>query len=999
MNKRRIFVAIGAVVCAAAVTMLIIFYSFFTSSHIFSESANHLQEIYGQVNAQFSSVVTRNWNVLKGWSKYIEETAANDENALSEFIEARREDWEFTNFYFLNEQGTGRLVKAVKNDEGEDIYERELNISEERLRDLKDGKNVVVTGMRGDDNVEIVLFAIPIDKGVQHKYKDFDYNALGITFDSSDMTKTLNIEAFSGEGRCYITDSAGDVIIDSESGKEDGDYFTNFVEHLKEHKATFINGSLEEVEEGIRDDKTSVVLFHIHNTEYYLSFHPVKSDDGKQFNDWMMLGIVPSNVLNASMSSFRTITVVIMAGIFVLVAAAIIVVIIFINRRHIQAKELELKSRDGLFDLLTITTNEIFVLFSPENFNCQYISPNIERVLGINPDDIRRDVRNIMQAAISDFNMLTTEEVKKYVNDNSWSMDVQMRNNITGYEYWFKVTLYKADNVDSDSVVIMFSDRTKERRMNENLQQALDIAKAANSAKSNFLSNMSHDIRTPMNAIIGFATLLAKDADKPDKVLEYIHKITFSSQHLLGLINDVLDMSKIESGKTSLNMEEFSFSEFLEELYTIMLPQTKAKKQSLEIHTKGLLPEKVLGDKLRLNQIMMNLLSNAVKYTPAEGHININVEALANTGHNRVKLKLVVADDGIGMSEQFVKMIFEPFTRESTKATREIQGTGLGMAITKNIVDLMGGMITVDSKLGEGSTFTVEIELATVDDSEAQEEFWVNHCITRALVVDDEEDVCTNIQKLMEDTGVEISYALDGHTAVDMVYEACDKHEDFNIVLLDWKMPGLNGIEVAKLIRKKIGNEVPILVLTSYDFEEIEEDAKEAGIDFFLPKPFFVSNFRRAVAQLTDDQKIDNNEIKSNEDDTSLKGLKFLAAEDNDINVEILVELLKMEGAECDVASDGKQVLDMFVNCKPGSYDYILMDIQMPVMNGYEATRAIRASGHPEAMTIPILAMTANAFADDVKAAFDSGMNAHLAKPIDIGMLKKTIKELRDGKQ
>ena len=532
-----------------------------------------------------------------------------------------------------------------------------------------------------------------------------------------------------------------------------------------------------------------------------------------------------------------------------------------------------------------------------------------------------------------------------------------------------------------------------ERERNDLLENALLQANRASKAKSIFLSNMSHDIRTPMNAIIGFATLLAKDADKPEKVLEYVKKISYSSQHLLGLINDILDMSKIESGKTSLNMQEFALSNFLEELYSIVSPQAKAKNQTLEVHTKGIMPEMVLGDKLRLNQILINLLSNAVKYTQVNGDICVTVEAIPHAAHGHTHLKFIVQDNGQGMSEGFVKTIFEPFTREVTEKNRETQGTGLGMAITKNIIELMGGTISVQSELGKGSTFTVELEFATVE-AEEDKDFWTKHAITRALVVDDEEDICKGIQELMDGTGVEISYALDGYKAVDMVYDACDRKEDFNIVLLDWKMPGINGIETAKRIRKRVGDSIPILVLTSYDFTEVEDEAKKAGIDFFLSKPFFVSNFRRAVSQLKDDDKL-KDEAKEN---LNLEGLNILAAEDNSINAEILIDLLDMEGITCEVAPNGQECLNKFVNSKPGTYDLILMDVQMPVMNGYEATEAIRSSGHEEAKTIPIIAMTANAFDDDVKAALDSGMNAHLSKPVDIEKMKETIASLRNKK-
>ncbi len=463
----------------------------------------------------------------------------------------------------------------------------------------------------------------------------------------------------------------------------------------------------------------------------------------------------------------------------------------------------------------------------------------------------------------------------------------------------------------------------------------------------------------------------------------------FSGQHLLSLINDILDMSKIESGKTSLNIEEMDFSDFLEEIGSIIGPQARAKHQEFEIHSKGVLPERVYGDKLRINQIMLNLLSNAVKYTPDGGRVVFTVEVMSKSVHNHAHLKFIVEDNGLGMSPEFLQKIFEPFSRESSAATREIQGTGLGMTITKNIVDLMGGTLSVESELNRGSKFTVELELAFVEHGDIDSElFWADHNIYKILVVDDEEYICEDVAALMEGTGVEISAAYDGMTAVEKVKAAKDE-KPFNLVLLDWKMPGMDGVETAKRIREIVGKDLPIMVLTSYSFDEIEDEAKEAGIDLFLPKPFFVSNFRHAVKQLKKDGSEDN--IAAQQKSVSMEGLHVLAAEDNEINAEILEELLDIEGVTCDLAENGKIALEKFEKSEKGQYDLIFMDIQMPVMNGLDAARAIRASAHPEAKTIPIIAMTANAFDDDVKATLDAGMNAHLAKPINMDKVKEIV--------
>ncbi len=536
-------------------------------------------------------------------------------------------------------------------------------------------------------------------------------------------------------------------------------------------------------------------------------------------------------------------------------------------------------------------------------------------------------------------------------------------------------------------------EREAEREVhNKQLAEALQAAQIASKSKTTFLSNMSHDIRTPMNAIVGFSVLLGKDAENPEKVREYTRKITASSQHLLSLINDILDMSKIESGKTSLNIVEFSLPEMIDELYTMMLPQAKAKHQRLEVHTKGMLPEMLSGDKLRLNQVLINLLSNAVKYTPNGGQISLRVRKRSKNTPGRVRLRFSVADNGFGMSDEFVKTIFDPFSREVTDATREIQGTGLGMAITKNIINLMGGTISVQSQLERGSTFTVEVEMEVADQKQ-DKEFWSRNGITSLLVVDDDEDVCENIRRSMEETGVKLTFAPSGEKALEQVRAARTQNQPFQLILLDWKMPGIDGLEAARRIREEIGTEGSIFVLTSYDIEEIQAQGKDAGVDKYLAKPFFLSSFQKAVAR-----HLDKNGVTAcpapQQDEISLEGLRVLAAEDNEINAEILLELLDIEKVRCEVFPNGKEALDCFVKAEPGEFDMIFMDVQMPVMDGYEATRQIRASSHPEARTIPIIAMTANAFEEDVQAALAAGMNAHIAKPIDMRKLKSTIAKL-----
>lgn len=525
----------------------------------------------------------------------------------------------------------------------------------------------------------------------------------------------------------------------------------------------------------------------------------------------------------------------------------------------------------------------------------------------------------------------------------------------------------------------------------EAAEQAFRIAEEANRAKSSFLSNMSHDIRTPMNAIVGFATLLFRDAENPEKVREYTKKITASSQHLLGLINDILDISKIEAGKTVLSLSDENIVDLIENIDSIIRPQMKAKGHIFEVYSRDIVHEHVVMDKLRLNQILLNLLSNAVKYTPDGGHVTLTVQELPQHARKTAYYRFVVSDDGYGMSPEYVQKIFSAFTREEDSVTNKIQGTGLGMAITKNLVDLMGGSIQVKSEKGRGSVFTVDLTLH-VGEQAVDHDFWQNHGITRVLAVDDEEVICKNIQMVMEKAGVQADLAADGKTAVQMVKQSGEEGRLYDVVLLDWKMPGIDGLETARRIRRETaGEERPILILLSSDWPEVDEEAMAAGIDTFMPKPFFLTSFRQKVEAVLDRETVPIPEEESKE--SILRGMHLLVAEDNEINSEILEEVLDMMGAACDICENGELVAEAFERSSPGQYQLILMDVQMPVMNGYEATRRIRASGHPLAKTIPIIAMTANAFAEDIQDAMDAGMNRHVAKPIDIGVLEQAVKE------
>lgn len=544
-------------------------------------------------------------------------------------------------------------------------------------------------------------------------------------------------------------------------------------------------------------------------------------------------------------------------------------------------------------------------------------------------------------------------------------------------------------------------EREAERELHsKQLAEALQAAQLASNSKTMFLSNMSHDIRTPMNAVLGFTTLLARDADNPDKVREYTRKITASGQHLLSLINDVLDVSKIESGKVVLNLEEFTLGDLVSSVDAIIRPMAAAKSQHFQVEVKDIRHEYLIGDETRINQILINLLSNAVKYTPEGGHIWFRIIGLGQRASQFEHIRIDVEDDGYGMTQEYLKTIFDAFTRAENSTTNKVQGTGLGMAITKNIVELMGGTIQVSSEVNKGSLFQVELEFR-IPEGQTDKLFREKSGISRILAVIGNMQDRDTVRTLINDMGITVDIVDGGEEAARVLRDGGSRG-DCQMVLMDWDDPNTGGVSAVEEIRKVLPRTVPVLLMTALggDSRDSMEEALKLECTGVLEKPFFLSALKDKVTEIRAEAAGNSQEPESAGAE-GLEGLHFLAAEDNDINAEILTEILTLEGASCVIAGNGQLVLERFEQSDEGEFDAILMDVQMPVMNGYDATRAIRALEREDAARIPIIAMTANAFAEDEREALSAGMDVHLAKPIDIDMLKRVVRQYvrKEGKQ
>lgn len=701
--------------------------------------------------------------------------------------------------------------------------------------------------------------------------------------------------------------------------------------------------------------------------------------------NWMLLQIFPMQVTNDMLSESNTTATYLLLWLVLLSAMYILLLLI---ESHREKKKLTWEKQQ-MKEIVHSTSR----LFS------RFILADLEHdtYTSLTYDDLTDESKPPEQGVYSELcdswkNRVLDEEAAE--RDQAYFGAQSIREHLTEdipylqYEYriqengihWMQISVLslKREKGVPTSVLLAIQDVTElkemEQRSRAALEDAFQSAQAANEAKRTFLFDMSHDMRTPMNAIIGLSSLLDRDAGDPEKVRSYSRKINASGQHLLTLINKVLDMSKIESGKTSLNLAPFSLSELLEELTTVFEPQAQKKEQTLVIRALGVPHERLIGDKLRLSELLGNLLTNAIKYTPRDGQVSLTVRGLDQTTKGYVHLLFEVTDNGIGMSSKFVQHIFDPFTRENNSTISGIQGAGLGMTITKSLVDLMGGTIRVESAQDQGSVFKVELELRPAEDDDP--EFWKEHRISKALILGTNEDICKSIQSLMVGTGVESRYSTDAGSLA--------AGDGFDLILLDDRLPGMDTLEAIRYIRAQYGN-TPTLLLIHNDWLEVEEDARSAGANGFLPDPFSMTTLRKVVVECR---------CRPDGKDVSLEGLRLLVVEDNDINAEILMELLDMEGVSSERVVNGREAVTRFQSKPEAYYDGILMDIQMPEMNGYEATRAIRSLSRSDASGIPIVAMTANAFAEDVQRSLEAGMNAHIAKPVNPVILKSTLSKL-----
>ena len=964
--KKRLGVFAAAIVLIIGVSMVGIQYTRFVSKTVYQESTSHLTEIFHQSNKALNELVNKNLTYLHMWSAYLQK--ASTEKEICDYINKVQEETGFSGFYFLSFDGNYKTIT------GETGY---LGL-QGNLDDKITQRNDIIMNAALPGKSQMLVFACPEVNGI---YQGFEYDAIAVAYDNSDIVKVLDISAFQGNAGGYVVHSDGRVVIDH--APESWKTAYNFIAVLRDHSG-LSEDEIMAFSEELKQGHTGAMLVNLEGRNYYLIYEKVN------IQDWELLGIVPADIVNASMNELQFSTLIIVGALLFSIAAFIIVMILRKNRLNIKSKNTQILYRDEMFKKLSMNVDDVFLMVDAKTARVDYVSPNVEKLLGITVKQIKENIYVLGKLHPQDTEGQRSKHLKGLLVNEQREWDFEYVHKKTGEQRWFHIIAMGSEIEKKQKCIIVMSDRTADRKMNQALSDAVSAAETANRAKSTFLSNMSHDIRTPMNAIIGFTTLAVSNIENQEKVRDYLGKILASSNHLLSLINDILDMSRIESGKIHLEETKVNLSDLLHDLKTIISGQIHAKQLELYMDAMDVTDEDIYCDKTRLNQVLLNLLSNAIKFTPAGGTVSVRLRQFPSTQKDCAQYEIRVKDNGIGMSQEFAQKIFDPFERERTSTVSKIQGTGLGMAISKNIVNMMGGTIEIKTQKNKGTEFIIRLMFRIQSEQHRVEKITELEGL-KALVVDDDFNTCDSVTKMLVKVGMRSEWTLSGKEAVLRAKQSIELGDAFHAYIIDWRLPDMNGIEVTRQIRS-LGDDTPIIILTAYDWSEIEVEAKAAGVTAFCAKPMFMSDLRETLMTALGQKKEQNNDDVLPEADFNIKNKHILLVEDNELNSEIATEILTEYGFIVDTAENGAEALEKVSTSKPGTYDLVLMDVQMPVMNGYEATKCIRKLKDPALANISILAMTANAFDEDRKKALESGMDGFLSKPIVIEELVQALK-------
>ena len=942
-------------------------YVLFVSQTVYQESTSHLSELVHQSDDMLNQLFSRNRMILHLWGGLLE--IASSEEQIRSGMDKMQKEIDCAALYFLASDGSCMTQDGEKSSLG----------SQTGLGTHLSGGEDVVVNAALPGKPQMLVFVCPEAKGT---YRGFAYDAIAVAYYNDTVLSAIDSSAFDGAAHSYVIYSDGRVVLDSNADSDDPVY--NLLAELRGN-SNLSEKKFDALSDDFAQGRNGSMMLTLRGTRYYLVY------ENMGIQDWIMLGLVPVSVVNASMDTLWRRTVEIVVVIACLLMVLLITLIVHRSRDALRRRDTEILYRDELFTRLSRNVDDVFLMMDAETSRVDYVSPNIERLLGVPLEQVQQDIRALRALHPKD----SPDHDKNFFagiqcgEQCEWNADYAHQQ--TGERRWFHIVAMASEVAGRTKYILVMSDRTADRKINQALSEAVAAAEAASRAKSTFLSNMSHDIRTPMNAIIGFTTLAVSNIDNQERVKDYLTKTLSSSRHLLALINDILDMSRIESGKLQLEETEVNLAEMLHDIKTIVGGQVHAKQLELYMDVLDVTDEDVYCDRTRMGQILLNLLSNAIKFTPAGGTVSVRVRQLAGAVRGCGQYEFRVKDNGIGMSPEFAQKIFEPFERERTSTVSRIQGTGLGMAITKNIVDMMGGTIEVQTEQGKGTEFIIRVPLRPQAEHRPVEKITELEGL-KALVVDDDFNTCDSVTKMLVKVGMRAEWTLSGKEAVLRARQSIEMSDAYHAYIIDWRLPDMNGIEVTRQIRN-LNDDTPIIILTAYDWSDIEGEAKAAGVTAFCSKPMFLSDLRDTLLTAIGHTQTEAQDILPGKN-ADFRGRHILLVEDNELNREIAVAILHEYGFLVDTAENGAVAVEKIRTSDPGRYDLVLMDVQMPVMDGCTATRRIRALKDPARAAVPIVAMTANVFEEERKRAFDCGMNGFLSKPIVIEELIDALKDI-----
>lgn len=985
-NKRILYLlGLGSVALVAALLCILLFFYRSYQTSLANESKNHLQEVSAQTAGSLDNILAGNRQLLQTFkTAFLAEYQYFDGDTkplMAQMGVLGEALGESGGFFLLDENCLAYMPDGTR---------RSFALVEDIQEVTEKGNDFTFLSVEADGSGRLYIVS-PVEEALF--LNEERVLGLGAYFDTSNISFLLNQKLFSVPVSCYLLDASGALIYQSNVAK--GSSSMQPFYYIQQF-GSFENTTYDEIfEKMMVQQEDGVVPYTLDGHECYITYNSLTAAP------WVLAVSYEKEVVNSSMNGFTNSVLMMCIMVFACIILILLVMSLLAYRNAKFAYQRTLSEQERHLSELAeqVYDNQISVNLETMQFRHYRFREQSYLPLANAGDYTMVTQMFAGLLSLSDYEIfeklfapsLLRERMRPKQKEQPQSIVVRLE--VEEHTRWVQLTRYLHREQGRSFATIMSTDITEEVELKEQLNlKNIELAQA-NKAKSLFLANMSHDIRTPMNAIVGMTRIAAAYVEKPERIRDCLEKIEYSSHHLLSLINDVLDMSKIESGRLEINQVEFDLSEQIASITSIISAQAKDRSQEFDVYIHNIQHEKLVGDALRFNQVLINILGNSVKFTPIGGRLTLEVKELPATNTGTARFIITTTDTGIGMSKEFLPHLFDAFVQEKGGQCNQARGTGLGMTISSNLVNLMGGTMSVESELEKGTCFTLELPFQLPETSDTHERLPE----LRVLFVDDSAETCIETTRTLEDMGLYVQYALSGSQAIHMAEVAHRNREDYQLAIIDWKMPDMNGIETAAHIRQAVCCDLPIIMLSAYDWSEVKEEARTAGIVEFMSKPLFKGTLYKKLEKWSRQytaSTLATQRLAKDLETKPLSGRRFLLVDDNELNREIARELLIMQGGDVEEAFDGNQALEAFRTHPVNYYDVILMDLQMPVMNGYEATGAIRALNRPDAASVLILAVTADAFSEDIKHTQQAGMNAHISKPIDFDQLNALLIKL-----